>query len=105
MLESTVERRFRLEVKKLGGEAKKLTSKRNDPDRIAIFPHGVMLFAELKQPRKKPRKGQGREHSRLRRMGFCVLVVDGTDWPRVLSVIRLRCNLAAYKRMCAAEIN
>ena len=50
MLERELEKIFVAEMKKLGGYAYKFVSPGNDgvPDRIAIFPDGRLVFAELK---------------------------------------------------------
>lgn len=63
-------------VKAAGGVAKKLKGTRNDPDRLCLFPGAGLCFVETKAPGKKARAGQAREHARLWRLGFRVLIVD-----------------------------
>lgn len=78
MLEKAIEGYFCREVKKLGGEAEKFTSpqRRSVPDRIAMFPGGLLFFVELKAPGKKPTAAQKRDHERRRAMGFNVRILD-----------------------------
>lgn len=68
-------------VKNMGGIAPKFVSPGYDgmPDRIVLLPHGVFAFVELKAPGKKPRPLQLSRHEMLRRLGFKVYVLDGTD--------------------------
>lgn len=78
MLESSVENRLKIEVEKAGGWCLKLhaTSISGLPDRICLFPGGHIVFVELKQFGKKPRKIQLFMHEKLRRLGFRVEVID-----------------------------
>ena len=79
MLESSIERYLVKLVKRAGGEAKKLTGRRNDTDRLVLWTHPTIDFVETKAPGKKPRRGQLREHARLRARGFAVFVLDTKD--------------------------
>lgn len=53
--------------------------RRNVPDRIVIYPGGVIVFVELKAPGKKPTAGQLREHERLRALGCRVIVASSIE--------------------------
>jgi hypothetical protein len=88
MRESTVERRFVRDIRRMGGRAIKISAVKDFPDRIALFPFNVHFFVELKRPGEKPTPPQKRYHYMLREMGHHVLVVDGTDWPAMLLLIR-----------------
>jgi hypothetical protein len=93
MLESSVERSFTRLIRRLGGRTIKLKDARGEPDRLVLLRHGVSLFVELKRPGEHPRPDQLRAHHRLRRMGYCVLVYDGTDPTQVLYAMRIRCKV------------
>lgn len=79
--EKEIEEKLRLSVKAHGGIALKFTSLGFDgmPDRLILLPNGKMAFAELKSPGKKPRPLQLARHRLLRRFGFKVYVIDGTE--------------------------
>ena len=81
MDEKTVERALVKYVKDQGGIAYKFKSpnRRSVPDRLCLFPGGKILFVECKAPGKEPTKLQGREHERLKALGFEVLVVDNKE--------------------------
>lgn len=49
------------------------------PDRMAVFPGGRIVFIELKQKGKKPRKLQLYYLRKLARLGFHTEVVDSTE--------------------------
>lgn len=90
MRERVVERYLHTEVVKAGGATRKHKGRTNDPDRIVIWPaltlsgrlcgvrlkHSEVHFIETKAPGKKARRGQAREHARLRKFGCVVLVLD-----------------------------
>jgi len=76
MRESAIERHLVKRVKAAGGECRKLKGRRNEPDRLVLWPCGRAHFVETKAPGERPRPGQVREHKRLRGMGFIVLVLD-----------------------------
>lgn len=81
MLESVIEGRLRQEAKKRGGMALKFVSPGMNgvPDRIVLLPGGKMAFVELKAPGKVPRALQEKRIRQLRRLGFSVYVLDGTE--------------------------
>lgn len=81
MLEKTIENKLALAVKKAGGIAVKFVSPSfaGMPDRLVLLPDGVIAFAELKAPGKKPRPLQEARHRLLRRLGFQVYVIDSEE--------------------------
>jgi len=81
MLESVIESRLRQEAKKRGGMALKFVSPGMNgvPDRIVLMPGGKMAFVELKAPGKVPRALQEKRIGQLRKLGFLVYVLDGTE--------------------------
>ena len=46
------------------------------PDRLCLFPGGVIIFVEVKTTGQKPRRIQTFIHNKLRALGFRVEVVD-----------------------------
>ncbi|EEP0571363.1 VRR-NUC domain-containing protein, partial [Salmonella enterica] len=54
------------------------------PDRIVLLPGGRLVFVECKAPGKAPRADQGREHERLRALGFTVVVLDSKNLEGIL---------------------
>lgn len=81
MLESVIEGRLRQEAKKRGGMALKFVSPgmNGEPDRIVLMPGGKLAFVELKAPGKIPRALQEKRIGQLRKLGFSVYVLDGTE--------------------------
>lgn len=81
MLESVIEGRLRQEAKKRGGMALKFVSPGMNgmPDRIVLMPGGKLAFVELKAPGKIPRALQEKRIGQLRKLGFSVYVLDGTE--------------------------
>lgn len=49
------------------------------PDRMCLFPNGVVVFVELKSTGEKPRKIQLNVHKKLKNLGFRVEVIDSID--------------------------
>ena len=49
------------------------------PDRLILLPGARLAFAELKAPGKKPRALQLARHRQLKKLGFVVYVIDGTE--------------------------
>lgn len=60
MLEKTIEAYLVKRMKEIGGECYKWSSpgNRGVPDRICIFPNGLVLFVEVKKPGQEPSKLQ-----------------------------------------------
>lgn len=81
MREIRIEQRLVSEVKKRSGLCPKFVSPGIDgmPDRLILLPKGRMAFAELKAPGRKPRPLQLARHKKLRKLGFAVYVIDGTE--------------------------
>lgn len=82
--EKVFERTMSKYVESKGGMAVKLLSQfiNGLPDRMYLLPgltHGEIVFIEFKSTGKKPTKLQERVHTRIRRLGFTVLVVDSPD--------------------------
>jgi len=87
ILEKQVESFLVREVKKLGGLAYKFSSpgKRSVPDRLCLFPTGLVAFVELKRPGKKATMAQAREIEKIKKRGVIALVIDSK--PRVKAFI------------------
>ena len=81
MREKQIEQKLTLMAKAAGGIAPKFVSPgfAGMPDRLVLLPNGVFAFAELKAPGMKPRALQVARHEMLRRLGFKVYVIDGTE--------------------------
>jgi hypothetical protein len=81
MTESAIERKFCESVTRAGGLPLKLTCPgfAGMPDRMVLFPGGLISFIELKRPGQHPRPLQISRHELLRRLGFCVYVLDNPD--------------------------
>lgn len=79
--EKAIEKKYRESVKKRGGLALKFISPgfTGVPDRIALFPGGLIEFAELKAPGKKPTARQLAVHDQFRKLGFKVRVIDSVE--------------------------
>jgi len=94
MRESRIENYLHEEVVRAGGTTRKHKGRKNDPDRIVIWPRALTIksyresmllerlvnatihFVETKAPTKTARAGQVREHNRLRKFGCLVLVIN-----------------------------
>ena len=74
-------------VKSIGGRAYKFTSSayRSIPDRMCVFPHGVLVFVECKAPGRKPTSRQVQEINRLKHLGQLAIVIDSR--PKVDALI------------------
>lgn len=77
MRERDVERYLVAQVKRLGGEVRKVQwiGRRGAPDRFVMLP-GRSIWVELKAYGKQVPAYQEREHDRMRRMGQGVVVID-----------------------------
>lgn len=80
MLESKIEKEFRLKVEAIGGKAFKFQSPSNNgvPDRIVLY-KGRSYFVELKSPGKDLRPLQKAISRRFNRLGFNVYVIDSIE--------------------------
>lgn len=79
--ESDIEKYLVNAVKARNGKAYKWVSPGNNgvPDRIVLFPRGVMAFVELKAPGKTPTPLQLNQHKKLEFLGFRVYVIDSKE--------------------------
>lgn len=80
-LESVIENYLDDEVKRLGGETRKVVypGRRGAPDRLVLL-NRRHAMVEVKRPGERARPEQLREHEKLRRLGGCdVRVVDTKD--------------------------
>ena len=79
--EKLVERTLVHEVRSHGGLCIKLLSQHfiGLPDRICLFPGGIIAFVELKTTGAKPRKIQTFVHDKIRSLGFRVEVIDSVQ--------------------------
>lgn len=86
--EKYIERALVKQVEALGGLCIKLLTNHflGLPDRMVLLPGGKMLFVELKSTGQKPRKIQTVVHSKLRVLGFTVLVIDNVE--QVMELIK-----------------
>jgi hypothetical protein len=80
-LERSVERRFTQLLDDRGLEHVKFTpwSRTGRPDRLVLLPGGRPVFVELKRPGEVPRPKQDYEISKLRQLGYQVIVEDDAD--------------------------
>lgn len=78
MRESYVEKYFRKQAKLYQAETRKIKflDRRGAPDRILLFDMAELYWVELKRPKKGAEAHQEREHTRLRKRGQIVLVLD-----------------------------
>jgi hypothetical protein len=80
--EREVAKYLKTRVAALGGEVRRVQweGRAHAPDyRVLLFKHGKSLWIETKRPGEEARKGQQREHDRLRKAGDVVLVLDSID--------------------------
>ena len=78
MLESSIEKKLKEEVKKVGGLALKFVSPgfNGVPDRLILLAKAKVAFVEVKAPGEEPRKLQKKRHRQLRALGFQVFILD-----------------------------
>ena len=90
MLEKSVEQALVNEVRNRGGRCLKWVSpgRRGVPDRICLFPGGVVVFVETKQPGKKIKDGslQAYWQLELRKLGFAACGCSTTAEARVIAM-------------------
>lgn len=86
--EAKVVQRIKALVKSHGGEVRKVewSGRRGAPDLLVLMP-GFHLFVEAKAEGERPRPEQLREHKRLEKAGFVVLVVEGAAGVKELTDI------------------
>lgn len=76
--EAAIEKYLKERVEAVGGVAYKFVSpaRRNVPDRICVFPSGLLVFVECKAPGEEAREAQMREIQRLEALKQKVVVVS-----------------------------
>lgn len=76
--ESSIEKKLKREIDRLGGKALKFTSPgmAGVPDRIVLLPGGQVFFVELKAPGQKMRPLQLKRQRELEALGFTVKCLD-----------------------------
>ena len=81
MLEKDIENYLRKEVIKAGGISYKFVSPGvvGVPDRIVLFPGGVLIFVEVKAPGKVLRASQLVQKKVINGMGRAVHIIDSFD--------------------------
>ena len=79
MRERDIEKYLVDEIKKIGGETRKLKwiGRSHAPDQVVLYRGS--WFVEVKASGEKPRPGQLREHVRMRGLGIPVWVIDSLD--------------------------
>ena len=87
--EKVIEKYLYTKVREYGGRAIKLTSSnlRGLPDRLCLFPGGLVVFVEVKAPGRKPSPKQTNMINILRKLGFYAVWLDGR--PKVNALISL----------------
>ena len=89
MREKTVENHLRQKIEKNGGVCLKFVcpGSRGVPDRICLFPNGVIAFVEVKAPDKEVKKGGLQEfwQKRFKELGFEAVVVHDKREAEVLA--------------------
>ena len=89
MREKTVENYLRQKIEKNGGVCLKFVcpGSRGVPDRICLFPNGVIAFVEVKAPDKEVKKGGLQEfwQKRFQEFGFKAVVVHDKREAEVLA--------------------
>lgn len=88
MKEKDIEQYLVQQVKKAGGTALKFNSAGNSgvPDRLCLFPNGILCFVELKAPGQTSRPLQVYQQTRIRNLGFPVFP-DIDSKSKVLDII------------------
>ena len=80
MVERTVEQAVKAYTHKCGGRAYKCVSPGSPgvPDRICLFPGGIIIFVELKRPGLKDGRSarQKKVNACLQRLGFNVWLIN-----------------------------
>lgn len=81
MLEKEIEKYLRKEVIRAGGISYKFVSPGvvGVPDRIILFPGGVLIFVEVKAPDKELRPSQLAQRRTINSMGRAVHVIDSFE--------------------------
>ena len=82
--EKDTEQWLRKKVEQMGGMAYKFTSPGNAgvPDRLVVFPGGLIYFVELKTSKGSVKPIQKWQQDKLRAMGCHVVTIYGMDEAR-----------------------
>ena len=88
MQESSIEKRLKKEVEKIGGKSLKFVSPgvSGVPDRIVLLPLGNIVFIELKAPGKKLEVIQDFRAKQFRKLGFRVEMIDSIE--KIMELIK-----------------
>lgn len=93
-LEASIEAHLERQMRRVGGRAFKFPpAVKGMPDRIVVFPHGRIIFVELKRAGEKPKPAQKLMHARLYDMGHVVHVLDSKDLVDAFIVWAVRTGL------------
>ncbi len=76
--EKLLEKKLKNGTEKMGGWCIKMLSTHLTglPDRVCLFPGGIIFFAEIKTTKKKAKKIQILVHHKIRKLGFDVHLID-----------------------------
>jgi hypothetical protein len=76
--EKLLETKLKNGTEKMGGWCIKMLSTHLTglPDRVCLFPGGIIFFAEIKTTKKKAKKIQILVHHKIRKLGFDVHLID-----------------------------
>lgn len=76
--EKLLETKLKKSTEKMGGWCIKMLSTHLTglPDRVCLFPGGIIFFAEIKTTKKKAKKIQILVHHKIRKLGFDVHLID-----------------------------
>lgn len=93
MLEKELERKLVKRMEQAGCMALKFTSPGHAgvPDRLLLFPGGLVVFVELKREGAKPRPLQRYTMDKLAKMGFRCLVISTEAEIELLVQMAKRC--------------
>ena len=91
-MEKDIEKYFVYAVRKAGGMALKLVCPgfTGVPDRLVLFPGGIIFFAEIKDTGKKLRPRQEYVKKQLEKLGFNVYVIDNKNEVHTIIASSLR---------------
>lgn len=110
--EAMIENYLVKKVREVGGKAIKLNphNERGLPDRMCVFPRGVIIFVEVKAPGKKPRKNQVKQLQIFKALGHHAVWLDTkTKVDRLLvlyrDILQSRKKQLCVRRQCPMRLN